>query len=180
MYERVAAEAKRAEAAANEVRAAIERKTIRAPFSGVLGIRQINLGQYVAGGNPIVTLQAIHPIYVNFSVPQQEVGRLREGAELRITSDSTPGVLTGRVTAIDSVVDESTRNVQVQATFENRSGILKPGMFVEAQLARGVTTSVVALPASAISYAPFGDSVFIVEQVKGPTGASYKGVRQHS
>ncbi|HEY5610671.1 MAG TPA: efflux RND transporter periplasmic adaptor subunit [Thermoanaerobaculia bacterium] len=178
MYDEVAAELKQAEARVGEIRAAIERKTIRAPFSGVLGLRQINLGQYLSGGSPIVPLQALRPIYVNFSVPQQEVGWLRVGAPVEVTSDGFQDVETGRVSAINSIVDEATRNIQVQATFDNRSGKLRPGMFVEAHLARGSSTAVIPLPVSAISYAPFGDSVFVVEEMKGPDGKAYTGVRQ--
>jgi len=178
MYDQVAAEFKQAEARAGEIRAAIERKTIRAPFSGVLGIRQINLGQYLAGGAPIVSLQALQPVYVNFTVPQQELSRLTVGTAVNVTPDGTGAVETGRIAAFDSIVDEAMRNVRVQAVFDNRSGRLRPGMFVEVHLARGVRTPVITLPASAISYAPFGDSVFVVEQVKGPDGKSYQGVRQ--
>ena len=178
VYDQLAAEARQAEARVGEIRAAIDRKTIRAPFSGVLGIRQVNLGQYLAPGAPIVTLQALHPVYVHFDVPQQEVGHLRAGVEVRTVSDAFEGTVTGRVTAIEPVVDEATRNVRVQAVFENRDGRLRPGMFVETRLAHGAGRPVVPLPASAIAYAPFGDSIFIVEAVKGPDGKSYQGVRQ--
>ena len=177
-YDTAAATYKSAEAGVGQITAAIARKTIRAPFSGTLGIRQVNLGQYLAGGAPIVSLQALQPAYVNFTVPQQELGRLRVGGSIEVTSDGFAGTETGRVAAFDSVVDEATRNVRVQAIFENRDLKLKPGMFVEAQLARGANTPVITLPVSAISYAPFGDSVFIVEDVKGPDGKSYRGVRQ--
>lgn len=178
MYDRVVAEFKQAAARVGEIQAAIDRKTIRAPFSGVIGIRQINLGQYLMGGAPVVALQSLHPVYVNFSVPQQEVGRLRVGTAVHVTSDGLSDLESGRLTAVDSMVDPATRTVHVQATFDNRGARLRPGMFVEAQLARGVSTPVVPLPASAISYAPFGDSVFIIEQIKGPDGRSYRGVRQ--
>lgn len=177
-YDTAAATFKSADAGMGQIRAAIERKTIRAPFSGTLGIREVNLGQYLAGGAPVVSLQSLQPAYVNLTVPQQELGRLRIGGEIQVSSDGFSGTETGRVAAFDSVVDEATRNVRVQATFENRDGHLKPGMFVEAQLARGISLPVITLPASAISYAPFGDSVFIVEDVKGPNGKSYRGVRQ--
>jgi membrane fusion protein, multidrug efflux system len=173
-----AAEFKQAEAALNEIRATIDRKTIRAPFAGVLGIRQINDGQYLAGGAPIVSLQALQPVFVNFSVPQQEVGLLRAGGAISVTSDAFQGAETGRISAFDSVVNEATRNIQVQAILANASLKLRPGLFVEAQLAQGARMPVIALPVSAISYAPFGDSVFIVEDVKGPDGKSYRGVRQ--
>jgi membrane fusion protein (multidrug efflux system) len=178
-YDRAAAEAKGTEARVGEIRATIERKTIRAPFSGILGIRQVNLGQYLSAGDPIVPLQSLHPIYVNFGVPQQETARVRLGRTLRVTTDDLTGVeFTGRVTAIDSVVNEATRNVQVQATIPNPDGRLRPGMFVQTAVVTGTNRSVIALPASAVSYAPFGDSVFVVSDVKGPDGQTYRGVRQ--
>ena len=177
-YDQSAAEFKQAEARVGEIRATIERKTIRAPFAGVLGIRQVNLGQYLAGGQAIVPLQAIRPVYVNFNVPQQEMGRLRVGSSVEVTPEGGDAAEVGRVTAVDSVIDESTRNGRVQAVFDNRSSKLHPGMFVEAHLTQGARTPVVPLPTSAVSYAPFGDSVFIVEDVKGPDGKSYRGVRQ--
>lgn len=172
------AEFKSADARAGEIRATIERKTIRAPFSGVLGIRQVNVGQYVAGGAPIVSLQALRPVYVNLTVPQQEMGRLLRGTAIEVTSDALGAPEVGKVAALDAVIDETTRNVRVQAVFDNKSGRLRPGMYVDAHLARGTPSQVVVVPASAISYAPFGDSVYVVEQMKGQDGKSYKGVRQ--
>ncbi len=177
-YDRASAEHKQAEARVGEIRAAIERKTIRAPFSGMLGIRQVNLGQYLAGGDPVVPLQSLDPIFVNFNVPQQEVGRLSVGGEVQAAVEGTKTPFTGRITAVNSVVDEATRNVQVQATFANPQGKLRPGMFVETKVVRGGSRDVVTLPASAINYAPYGDSVFIVEQVKGQNGQTYRGARQ--
>jgi membrane fusion protein (multidrug efflux system) len=104
---------------------------------------------------------------------------MRVGRPVRITSDSLPGVeFSGRVTAIDSIVDEATRNIQVQATLANPGGKLRPGMFVQAAAGLGSGSTIVALPASAISYAPFGDSVFVVTDLKNPAGQSYRGVRQ--
>lgn len=178
-YDSLAAAFKQADARLGEIKATIERKTIRAPFSGVLGIRQINVGQYLAGGAPIVSLQSLRPAYVNFTVPQQQIGHLRTGTSVDVTSDALPGPEKGHIAALDSVIDEATRNVRVQAVFDNASGKLRPGMFVEVHLAQGASTPVVPIPASAISYAPFGDSVFIVEDVKDPkSGKTYKGVRQ--
>jgi membrane fusion protein (multidrug efflux system) len=171
------AEFKRAEADAGEIRAAIARKTIRAPFSGTLGIRQINPGQYIAAGGPIVSLQALSPIYVNFAVPQQHVATLRRGTEVRVQADERAPIV-GRVTAIDSVVDPATRNVQVQATVDNRAATLKPGMFVQATATVGDSDPVIAIPRSAISYAPYGDSVFVIGDLKNPQGKAYRGVRQ--
>ncbi len=178
-YDRATADQKQTDARVGETRATIDRKTIRAPFSGVLGIRKVNRGQYLAAGDPIVPLQALQPIYVNFGVPQQDVARVKVGGDIRVTAEELPGVeLTGRVSAINSIVDEATRNVQVQATLPNRDGRLRPGMFVQTALSVGATTTVVALPAPAISYAPYGDSVFVVTELKDPNGRSYKGVRQ--
>jgi membrane fusion protein (multidrug efflux system) len=176
-----------ADARVSEIHATIERKTIRAPFDGALGIRQVDLGQYLGGGDPVVPLQSLHPIYVNFSVPQQQVSRLSVGTQVSVTVEGSaqradeaadPDPLTGKVTAIDSIVDASTRNVQVQATFDNAGEELRPGMFVEAQAHLGEGPQVIALPASAIAYAPYGDSVYVVGDMKGPDGKSYRGVRQ--
>lgn len=178
-YDRAAAEYKQAEARIGEIQATIARKTIRAPFSGILGIRQVNLGQYLAGGDPIVPLQALDPIYVNFGVPQQDAVHIRPGRTVRVLAEDAAGVtFEGRVTAVNSVVDEATRNIQVQATLRNPKGALRPGMFVETQMTVGQSRSVITLPASAISYAPYGDSVFVVTDLKDQNGASYRGVRQ--
>jgi membrane fusion protein (multidrug efflux system) len=173
------AELDQAEASVGEIAASIERKTIRAPFSGALGIRQVHLGQYLAGGDPVVPLQSLDPIHVDFAVPQQELVRVAVGGAVRVSTDGPPPVtLDGKVTAVNSVVDATTRNVQVQARLANREHLLRPGMFVRAQVVLSGTTAVVALPTSSILYAPYGDSVFIVEKMKGPDGAEYLGARQ--
>jgi membrane fusion protein, multidrug efflux system len=177
--DRVVAEHKQAEARVGEIRATLDRKTIRAPFSGILGIRQINLGQYLQAGDPVVPLQAINPIYVNFTVTQQDVPKVRVGGEVQVAIEGVAGPgISGRITAVDSVVDAATRNVQVQATLPNPEGRLRPGMFVKTQLHVGTPTKVIALPASAINYAPYGDSVFVVADLKSPKGEPYRGVRQ--
>lgn len=178
-YDRAAAEAKQAEARIGEIRATIARKTIRAPFSGILGIRQANLGQYLAGGDAVVPLQSLHPIYVNFGVPQQDAAKLRLGAPVRVVAEDLGGAaFTGRITAVNSVVDRDTRNVQIQATLANPEGRLRPGMFVQTEIGVGASQTVVPLPASAVSYAPYGDSVYVVTELKDERGATYKGVRQ--
>ena len=177
-FDQAEAENKQAEARVGEIRATIQRKRIRAPFAGVLGIRQVNLGQYLSAGDPVVSLQSLRPIYVNFAVPQQEVSRLRVGGEVSVSAEGVPGAVTGRITAIDSIVNEGTRNVGVQATFANEDGRLHPGMFVQTRIDLGAGTSVIALPAAAINYASYGDSVFVVADVEGPKGQKYKGVRQ--
>ena len=161
------------------IRATIERKTIRAPFTGILGIRKANLGQYLAAGEAVVPLQSLNPIYVDVGLPQQALGQVAVGRSLRVTSEDLPGrVFTGRITALDSVVDQATRNVQVQATLSNPEGKLRPGMFVQVQVGLGASRPVIALPASAISYAPYGDSVFIITDLKDQQGRTYRGVRQ--
>lgn len=181
-YDRAAADLSQWEAKVREIRATIERKTIRAPFSGVLGIRQVNLGQYLAAGDAIVPLQSLDPIYVNFSVPQQEVGRVPVGAAVRVAADGPAGAakaeFSGKVTAVDSVVSNETRNVELQATLPNRGGALRPGMFVGVEVLLGTSRSVIAVPASAIAYAPFGDSVFVVAEMKSPKGMPYRGANQ--
>jgi len=178
-YDTAEAELKQAEGSVGEIRASIERKTVRAPFAGILGLRQVNLGQYLKSGDPVAPLQSLDPIYVNFDVPQQELARMRSGAPVRVAAEGLPGVdFAGRITAVDTVVDASTRNVRVQATLENPRGRLRPGMFVTARVILDAKDRVVALPASAIAYAPYGDSVFIVEDLKGPNGGTYRGVRQ--
>jgi membrane fusion protein, multidrug efflux system len=178
-YDNALAQQKSTEAKVGEIRAAIERKTIRAPFAGILGIRQVNLGQYLSAGQAIVSLQSLDPIYVNFGVPQQQAALVQAGRGLRVTSDNLPGEqFSGRVTALDSVVNEATRNLEVEATLANPHGRLRPGMFVQVNVGMGADRQVIALPASAINYAPYGDSVFIVTDLKDPKGKTYRGVRQ--
>jgi membrane fusion protein, multidrug efflux system len=185
-YDRAVAEQKQAvaeqaqtEAQIEEIHASIARKTIRAPFSGILGLRQVNLGQYLSAGAAVVPLQSLDPTYVNFGVPQQDAAQVRVGQTVRITSEAVAGAaFTGRVTAINSIVDEATRNIQIQATLANPAGKLRSGMFVQTELLLGASQSAVTLPASAVSYAPYGDSVFVVEDIKNPSGQTYRGVRQ--
>jgi len=178
-FDNATAQQKATEAQVGDIKAAIARKTIHAPFSGVLGIRQVSLGQYLAAGQAIVSLQTLSPIYVNFGVPQQDTGKVIAGHVLRVTNSDLPGMaFTGRITALDSVINEQTRNIQVQAIVTNKDNKLRPGMFVQVELPLGSPRQVVPLPASAINYAPYGDSVFIVTDMKDPQGNSYRGVRQ--
>ena len=177
-FDRADAEYKRAEAQVGEIRATIGRKTVRAPFSGVLGIRQVNLGEYLAAGAAIAPLQAISPVYVNFAVPQQHVPLLKRNTTVRVTLEEGGRASTGKVTAMDSVVDPATRNVEVQATLANGDGRLRPGMFVQVTADVGTSTEAVTIPASAVSYAPYGDSVFVVQTLKNPKGEAYRGVQQ--
>ena len=178
-YDTVVANQRATEAQVGDIKAAIARKTVRAPFSGVLGIRQVNLGQYLAAGQAIVSLQSLNPIYVNFGVPQQNTPQVGAGRTLRVISDDLHGAqFTGRINALDSVVSEQTRNIEVQATLANPANKLRPGMFVTVNLPLGKPRAIIALPASAINYAPYGDSVYVVTDMKDQKGNPYKGVRQ--
>ena len=178
-YDNATAQQKATEAQVGDIKAAIARKTIKAPFTGVLGIRQVSLGQYLAAGQAIVSLQTLSPIYVNFGVPQQDAGRVVPGHTVRVTNNDLPGMsFTGRINALDSVINEQTRNIQVQTIITNKDNKLRPGMFVQVELPLGSPREVISLPASAINYAPYGDSVFVVSDMKDPKGNSYRGVRQ--
>jgi membrane fusion protein (multidrug efflux system) len=178
-YDQATAQQKATAANVEEIRATIERKTIRAPFSGILGIRKVNLGQYMSAGDAVAPLQSLDPIYVNVGVPQQAIGQIQVGRSLRVISENLAGqVFTGKVTAIDSVVDQTTRTIQVQATLSNPEGKLRPGMFVQVEVVLGASRPVIALPTSAINYAPYGDSVFVITDMKDPKGQTYRGVRQ--
>jgi membrane fusion protein (multidrug efflux system) len=178
-YDNASAQQKATAAQVGDIKAAIARKTIRAPFSGILGIRQVSLGQYLAAGQAIVSLQALNPIYVNFGLPQQDAAKVAIGRSLRVTLNDLPGpAFVGKVTALDSVIDEQTRNIQVQSTLQNPGGHMRPGMFVQVELALGKARDVIPLPASAINYAPYGDSVYVVSEMKDPKGNTYRGVKQ--
>ena len=162
------AQAKQAAAAADVIRAVIAKKTIRAPFAGRLGIRLVNLGQNLKEGDAIVTLQTLDPIFVNFSVPQQRLSALAPGTVVRVKTDAAPGeVFAGKVNAINPDVDPATRNVRVQATITNNSAEkLRPGMFASVEIVLPTQESVLAIPATAVLYAPYGDSVFIITEKK--------------
>lgn len=156
-------EAKRAER--DEWAALIEKKMIRAPFSGRLGITFINLGQYLNAGDKIVTLQTIDPILVDFTFPQQFIAQIKMGQDVSIRVDSYPEkVFKGKVSAINPKIDADTRNVQVEAYVFNPEGELLPGMFVSVELLTGDPTPCLTLPQSAISYNPYGEIVYIVKE----------------
>ena len=163
------------------LRATIAKKTVRAPFGGRLGVRQVNLGQILREGDPIVTLQSLDPIYVNFTLPQQELSRLRVGLPVRVASDAFPGLaIDGRITTVNPLVDAETRNVQLQATVANAAETLRPGMYVNTSVGLPVRRKVVAIPATSVLYAPFGDSVFVVADdnvVKGGKALRQQFVR---
>ncbi len=162
------------DAAVEDAQALIARKTIVAPFDGIAGIRQVDLGQYLNVGSTIAPLQSLDPIYVEFTVPQQDIDQVATGKKLRIRADGVDGrEFDGIVTAIDSKVDEATRNITIQGTVQNPDHLLRPGMYVNVDVLLPEQEGVVAIPSTAIEYAPYGNSVFIIKDV--PPGADGKG-----
>ncbi len=174
------AQAKLAAAQVENLRAVIAKKTVRAPFGGQLGLRLVNLGQILKEGDPIVSLQALDPIFVDFSVPQQQLGEIVPGAVVRLQTDAASGVkFEGHVNAINPDVDPVTRNVRVQATLENHDGKLHPGMFVNVDVVLPTPLKALAIPATAVLYAPYGDTVFVVDDQKDEkTGKTVQILRQ--
>jgi len=163
-YDNADAQYKQAVAQADNIRAVIAKKTIRAPFAGVLGIRLVNLGQILSAGDAIVSLQALDPIFVNFSLPQQQLSRIQPGLTVRVKTDALPGeIIEGKITAINPQVESSTRNIMVQATVANTQHRLRPGMFVNATVLLPEQDTVLVIPGTAVLNAPYSDSVFIVE-----------------
>lgn len=148
-------------------RAVIAKKTIRAPFTGRLGIRQVNLGQVLNEGDAIVSLQSLDPLYVNFLLPQQHLPRIKLGYEVRLKSNAFPEqTISGKITAVNPQVEAATRNIRVQATVTNPDEWLRPGMFVNVAVVLPGRKEVLTIPATSVLYAPYGDSVFIVEEKK--------------
>jgi membrane fusion protein (multidrug efflux system) len=156
----------------DEQAAILQKKSVRAPFAGRVGIRQVDLGQYVSPGMPIVALQALDALYVDFPVPQQAIGRIHLNAKITIDVDTQTGSAhDGVITAINSLVDEVTRNVQVRGTVPNPDGRLLPGMFANVTIDVGKPQTFVTVPQTAVSYSTFGDTVFVLEeQGKDATG----------
>jgi len=149
------------------VRAVIAKKTIRAPFAGRLGIRSVNLGQFVNPGDAIVSLHSLDPVYVDFSVPEQQLRQIERAMAVRVTTDAAPGrVFTGKVTALNPEVDAATRSIKVQATVVNGGGDLRPGMFARVQLVLPESKPLLVIPATAVLHAPYGDSVFVITDVR--------------
>jgi membrane fusion protein, multidrug efflux system len=177
-----AAESKfrRLTAVADQMRSNIRKKTLVAPFDGQLGIRQVNVGQMINAGQQIVPLTSLDPVYVDFALPQQHLAQLAQNLEVRVRSDAAPGrEFKGKLTAINSMVDPVTRNVSVQATLENPDHALRPGMFAKTEVELPEKRPVLVIPGSAVSYAPFGDSVFVIEKKKDEkTGKESEVIRQ--
>lgn len=159
------AQYKEALAQVDGIRAIIAKKTIRAPFAGRLGIRMVNLGQILNDGSPIVSLQMLDPIFVNFSLPQQQLGQVLTGMTVRLATDALPGqTLTGKITAINPEIDSATRNSRLQATLANPEERLRPGMFATVNVVLPAKADVLAIPATAVLYAPYSDMVFVVDE----------------
>jgi membrane fusion protein, multidrug efflux system len=159
-----AANLKNAKAQVVQQQAIIEKKILRAPFAGHLGIRAVDLGQYLGAGTPIVTLQALDPIYVDFYVPQQAVDQVHIGHKLAVKVDAYKDQsFTGEVSAINPKVDVSNRNVQIRALLKNPDHKLLPGMYATVDIAVGEPATYVTLPQTAITYNPYGDTVYVVE-----------------
>jgi len=166
-YDNGEASFKQTDAQTENIHAIIDKKNIRAPFAGRLGVRQINLGQILKEGQEIVSLQTLDPIFVNFMLPQQELGKLSTGMVVRISGDGISGKqLTARITTINPKVDPITRNIQIQATVANKDELLRPGMFVNASVLLPEQDKVFTIPGTAVLYAPYSDSVFVVEAKK--------------
>ena len=171
---------KQKEGAVGNMRAMVGKKEVRAPFDGQLGIRQVNIGQMINAGQQVVALTALDPVYVDFALPQQELAKLSAGFEVRVRTDAVPGRdFKGKLTAVNSMVDTVTRNVTLQATLENPDHALRPGTFAKVEVMLPEKHKALVVPGSAISYAPFGDSVFVIEKKKDPkTGKEAQTIRQ--
>jgi len=167
-----------AKANADAIQAIIDKKTIRAPFAGELGIRQINLGEYVDAGKPIVSLQSLTPVYSDFSLPQQDLSQIKTGMTVRVSLDAyTNKEFEGTLTAINPDLDGATRMVRLQATFDNADHLLRPGMFARIEVVLPNVENVLVIPATAILSAPYGDSVYLIEPgTNAPAGTNGPGL----
>jgi membrane fusion protein, multidrug efflux system len=173
------AKAKQTEATVTSLRTTIAKKTIRAPFDGRISIRQVELGQYLSAGAPIASLQSVSPIHADFWLPQQAIADLKLGQRVRIRTDAFANASwDGDLTTINPEVDTATRNVRVRATFPNQDGRLRPGMFVNVEVLSNQKRSVLTIPATAVIFAPYGDTVFVLDEKKDANGNSGMVARQ--
>ncbi|WLQ16213.1 efflux RND transporter periplasmic adaptor subunit [Hahella aquimaris] len=162
---------KQAQARLNYNRAVIAKKTLRAPFDGKLGIRQISVGQFLNRGTPVVSLQSLNPVYVEFSLSQRRLGELAEGLKVEVVTDAYPEqTFVGKITAFNPDVDPNTRNVRVQATLDNPEGKLRPGMFVALEMILAQARDVLFIPSTAVLHGPYGSSVYIVDEGEAKDG----------
>jgi len=177
-FDKAEADFRSADSEAAALRARIARKRVVAPFAGKVGIKEVNVGQYLAAGAPVIPLHALNPLYVNFSLPQQAIQELSPGQKVTVTLEGTSvRELEGTLTAINPQIEERTRNGSLQVTVQNPKEILRPGMFVRVSMSLPSKQTVIAIPNSSISYAPYGNSVFVIETMKDPKGNEYLGVR---
>jgi len=174
------AQVKETAAQVGVIRAAIAKKTVRAPFAGHLGLRQVNLGEILKEGTAIVSLQNLDPVHVDFSLPQRELARLTTNMKVRVTSDVAPGeVFEGKLIAVNPEVDPVTRNVRVRALVANPGGQLRTGMFASVEVVLPQSRHLLSIPATSVLYAPFGNSVFVIdEQQNEQSGEKSKVLRQ--
>lgn len=172
-YDNAKAQLAQAIAQEDNIRAVIAKKNLRAPFAGRLGIRQINLGQVINEGQAVVTLQSLESLFVNFYLPQQKLSLINTGLKARVTSDALPDkIFTCSITAINPKMDAVTRNIQIQALLNNPKEQLRPGMYVNVAVILPKTKDVMTIPATAVLYAPYSDSVFVIEDKKDEKGMS--------
>jgi membrane fusion protein (multidrug efflux system) len=158
---------KQNQANADAISAIIDKKTIRAPFDGRLGIRLVNLGEQLDVGKAIVSLQSLEPVYVDFTLPQQDLSKLQTGLKVNVSSDAYPGTnFTGELIAINPDLDVVTRSVQLRARFDNTDELLRPGMFVRAEVVLPASQPVLVIPTSAVLSAPYGDAVYLIMTAK--------------
>jgi len=171
---------RRLNAVVDQMRSSIAKKTLIAPFDGQLGIRKVNVGQMINAGQQVVGLTALDPVYVDFALPEQYLPKLSKDLEVTVHADALPGRdFKGKLTAINSMVDPVTRNVPLQATLDNPDHALHPGMFAKVEVTLPETKKTIVIPGSAVSYAPYGDSVFVIEKQKDPkTGQESQVLRQ--
>ncbi|NOJ92202.1 efflux RND transporter periplasmic adaptor subunit [Corallococcus coralloides] len=175
----VRARALQSSATVAHLKSLIAKKTIRAPFDGRIGIRQVELGQLVSPGNPIVSLQSSTPALVEFQLPQQALAQVKQGQKVRLRVDVFPGESwEGDLTTINPEVELSSRNVRMRATVPNADGRLLPGMFVSVEVLSDASEQVVAIPATAVLFAPYGDSVFTLAEGKDAAGKTALLARQ--
>lgn len=162
---------KSAQAQVNQQQALVDLKSIRAPFAGRLGIRAVSLGQYLNAGTPIVALQALDPIYNDFYLPQKSIGQIAVGQKATVRTDAVPGrTFTAEITALESQVDPTTRNIRVRAVIQNPAHILLPGMFAVTEILTGRPQELVTLPQTAVTYNPYGNLVYLVEKESAAPG----------
>ncbi len=160
-----------AKAQVAQQKAIVDKKTLRAPFAGRLGLRQVDLGQFLSAGTVIATLQSLDPIFVDFLLPQQAVAQLSVGQTVRVKVDAFPGrEFAGKITAINPKVETASRNIQVRATLPNRDQKLLPGMFATVELETGAPQRLVTLPQTAVSYNPYGSLVYVVDDKNKDAG----------